>query len=40
MANVPDGDDIKLLSTLKVLAKEQRVSARILDRLKANSEIV
>jgi len=40
MANVPDGDDIKLLSTLKVLAKEQRVSDRILDRLKANSEIV
>ena len=33
-------DDIKLDSTLKALAKDRTISARILDRLKANSEIV
>lgn len=32
--NIPEGDDIKLDSTLKLLAKENTVSARILERLK------
>jgi hypothetical protein len=40
MCNISPADDIKLDSTLKALAKDRTISARILDRLKANSEIV
>lgn len=40
MCNIAPADDIKLDSTLKALAKDTLVSPRILDRLKANSEIV
>ena len=32
--NIPEGEDIKLNSTLKLLAKDHTVSARIIDRLK------
>lgn len=40
MCNIAPADDIKLDSTLKALAKDTIVSPRILDRLKANSEIL
>ena len=40
MCNISPADDLKLDSTLKALAKDHLVSDRILDRLKANSEIV
>jgi hypothetical protein len=40
MCGINPADDIKLDSTLKALAKDRTISARILDRLKANSEIV
>lgn len=40
MCCINPSDDIKLDSTLKALAKDRTISARILDRLKANSEIV
>lgn len=33
--NIPEGDDLKLDSTLKLLAKDNTVSARIIERLKA-----
>ena len=32
--NIPEGEDIKVDSTLKLLAKDHTVSARIIDRLK------
>jgi hypothetical protein len=40
MCNIAPADDIKLDSTLKALAKDTIVSERILDRLKANSDII
>ena len=40
MCNIAPADDIKLDSTLKALAKDKMVSDRILERLKANSEIL
>ena len=40
MCNIPQSDDLRLDSTLKLMAKDTLVSPRILERLKANSEIV
>ena len=40
MCNISPADDLKLDSTLKLLAKDHLVSDRILDRLKANSEVL
>lgn len=40
MCNITDSGDLQLDSTLKLLAKDHRVSDRIIQRLKQNSEII
>ena len=39
MANVPEGEDIKFVSTLKLMAKDHKISDRIIARLNQNFKL-